>query len=72
MVGGSSAPVAVRPPVSLSMQVLQYEPYPTRRAFNEMLASDPRVIANLVPLSYGDTSPLTRPVASHLRRGHLP
>ena len=36
-------------------QVLQEEPKPTQRAFNARLAKDPRVIASLVPLSYGIT-----------------
>ena len=36
-------------------QVLQHEPKPTQRAFNARLATDPRVIASLVPLSYGIT-----------------
>ena len=36
-------------------QVLQHEPQPTRRKFNARLATDPRVIATLVPLSYGIT-----------------
>ena len=36
-------------------EVLQHEPYPQMRAFSEKLASDPRVLASLVPLSYGIT-----------------
>ena len=36
-------------------EVLQHEPKPTQRAFNARLATDPRVIASLVPLSYGIT-----------------
>lgn len=36
-------------------EVLQHEPKPTQRAFNARLATDPRVIATLVPLSYGIT-----------------
>mmetsp|Transcript_15947 Transcript_15947/g.21713 ORF Transcript_15947/g.21713 Transcript_15947/m.21713 type:complete len:582 (-) Transcript_15947:554-2299(-) len=35
--------------------ILQHEPYPSMRRFNEMLARDPRVLASLVPLSYGIT-----------------
>jgi len=35
--------------------VLSHEPFPTMRAFNARLAADPRVLASLVPLSYGIT-----------------
>jgi len=35
--------------------VLQHSYYPTLRDFNKFLASDPRVLASLVPLSYGIT-----------------
>ena len=35
--------------------VLQHSYYPEMRAFNEQLANDPRVLASLVPLSYGIT-----------------
>jgi len=35
--------------------ILQHEPYPSMRRFNQALAHDPRVIASLVPLSYGIT-----------------
>ena len=36
-------------------RVLQHSYYPQMRAFNYMLADDPRVLASLVPLSYGIT-----------------
>lgn len=36
-------------------RVVRHEPNPTRRQFNYDLAKDPRVIATLVPLSYGIT-----------------
>lgn len=36
-------------------EVVTVEPKPTQRAFNARLATDPRVIASLVPLSYGIT-----------------
>ena len=36
-------------------RVLQHSYYPQMRAFNEELANDPRVLASLVPLSYGIT-----------------
>ena len=36
-------------------RVLQHSYYPQMRAFNHMLADDPRVLASLVPLSYGIT-----------------
>ena len=36
-------------------RVVRHEPNPTRREFNYDLAKDPRVIATLVPLSYGIT-----------------
>jgi hypothetical protein len=35
--------------------VLQHSYYPQMRAFNYELAEDPRVLASLVPLSYGIT-----------------
>jgi caffeoyl-CoA O-methyltransferase len=35
--------------------ILTHSPYPSMRAFNQRLASDPRVLASLVPLSYGIT-----------------
>ncbi len=35
--------------------VLEHEPYSSMRSFNTQLASDPRVLASLVPLSYGLT-----------------
>lgn len=35
--------------------VLAHSYYPSMRAFNERLATDPRVLASLVPLSYGIT-----------------
>jgi predicted O-methyltransferase YrrM len=35
--------------------VLQHSYYPQMRAFNKQLARDPRVLASLVPLSYGIT-----------------
>ena len=35
--------------------MITVEPKPTQRAFNARLAKDPRVIASLVPLSYGIT-----------------
>ena len=35
--------------------VLQHSYYPQMRAFNKRLAADPRVLASLVPLSYGIT-----------------
>jgi predicted O-methyltransferase YrrM len=36
-------------------QVLQHSYYPSLREFNAQLAADPRVLASLVPLSYGLT-----------------
>jgi len=36
-------------------EVLDHAPYPQMRQFNEQLAHDPRVLASLVPLSYGIT-----------------
>ena len=36
-------------------RVLQHSYYPDMRAFNMELAQDPRVLASLVPLSYGIT-----------------
>ena len=35
--------------------MLQHSYYPQVRAFNKRLAHDPRVLASLVPLSYGIT-----------------
>jgi len=35
--------------------VLQHSPFPSMRVFNRLLAADPRVLASLVPLSYGIT-----------------
>eukprot|EP00962_Isochrysis_galbana_P021278 scaffold6283_cov127-Isochrysis_galbana.AAC.4 len=35
--------------------ILTHGPYPSMRTFNQRLASDPRVLASLVPLSYGIT-----------------
>ena len=36
-------------------EVLQHSYYPSMRDFNKKLAKDPRVLASLVPLSYGIT-----------------
>jgi len=38
-----------------SDEVLEHEPYGSMRSFNSALATDPRVLASLVPLSYGLT-----------------
>lgn len=51
----SSSAACLRVPCRPADRVLEHSYYPQMRDFNRQLANDPRVLASLVPLSYGIT-----------------